>query len=488
MSSAGSHQGVNCSSAFGGSADATLAQRFAAQRAAFAAEPDPPFAVRRERLDRLAALVEESEDEIVSAIAADFGVRSAHETRIAELFMIHVGIRHARRHLGAWMRARRVPTPLYLWPGRSRIIRQPLGVIGVISPWNYAVQLALLPVVAALAAGNRVLLKPSELTPETAALLARLVGERFASDEFAVVTGGPDIGEAFARLPFDHLFFTGSTAVGRKIALAAAEHLTPVTLELGGKSPVIVHSDADIDVLAPRLATGKLLNAGQTCIAPDYVLAPAAHVDPLVDALATSVAKLYPRLGVNPDYTSIVSDHHYARLIALIDDAEAKGARVVRLNPANELLPERARKLAPTLLIGVRDDMAAMREEIFGPILPIESYASLDEAIAKINARPRPLALYAFGGDPEARERVLRETFGGGVTLDDTLWHFCNEELPFGGIGASGIGAYHGERGFRTFTHEKAVFVQPRFALGWLLRPPYGARFDLVLSILKRIS
>jgi coniferyl-aldehyde dehydrogenase len=466
----------------------TLAQRFAAQRAAFAAEPDPPLAVRRERLDRLAALVEESEDEIVSAIAADFGVRSAHETRIAELFMIRAGIRHAFRHLATWMRAQRVPTPLYLWPGRSRIVRQPLGVVGVISPWNYAVQLALLPAVAALAAGNRVLLKPSELTPETAALLARLVTERFAADEFAVVTGGPDLGEAFARLPFDHLFFTGSTAVGRKIALAAAENLTPVTLELGGKSPVIIHSDADLEVLAPRLATGKLLNAGQTCIAPDYVLAPTGRVDALVDALAKSVAELYPRLGANPDYTSIVSDHHYARLTALIDDAEAKGARVVRLNPGNELLPERSRKLAPTLLVGVHDDMAAMREEIFGPILPIESYANLDEAIARINARPRPLALYAFGGDREVQERFLRETLSGGVTLDDTLWHFCSEELPFGGIGASGIGAYHGERGFRTFTHEKAVFAQPRFALAWLLRPPYGARFELVLKILKWIS
>jgi len=466
----------------------SLTALFAAQRAAFAAEPAPPLAVRRDRLDRLAALVDESEEAIVSAVAADFGVRSAHETRLAELFMIHAGVRHARRHLAQWMRPRRVPTPFYLWPGRSRIVRQPVGVVGVISPWNYAVQLALLPAAAALAAGNRVLLKPSELTGETAALLSRLVTERFGAEEFAVVTGGADVGEAFARLPFDHLFFTGSTGVGRKVALAAAANLTPVTLELGGKSPVIVHRDAELDVVAPRLATGKLLNAGQTCIAPDYVLAPAERVEALVDALGESVAALYPRLGANPDYTSIVSDLHYARLTALIDDAEAKGARVVRLNPGNEMLPERARKLVPTLLVGVRDDMAAMREEIFGPILPIESYATLDQAIAKVKSRSRPLALYAFGGGGEARERVLRETHAGGVTLDDTLWHFCNEALPFGGIGASGIGAYHGERGFRTFSHEKAVFAQSRFALAWLLRPPYGARFEAVLRILKRIA
>ena len=367
-------------------------------------------------------------------------------------------------------------------------MRQPLGVVGVISPWNYPVQLALLPVVAALAAGNRVLLKPSELTPKTSALLERIVGSRFAADEFAVVTGGSDIGEAFARLPFDHLFFTGSTAVGRKIARAAAENLTPLTLELGGKSPALIHADADLEALAPRLVMGKLLNAGQTCIAPDYVLAPADRVDALVKALTASVAALYPQLGANPDYTSIINDRHYARLAALIDDAEAKGARVVRLNPGNELLPDRARKLAPTLLVDVHDDMAAMREEIFGPILPIETYSTFDEAIAKINARPRPLAFYAFGGDARSRMRLLQQTIAGGVTLDDTLWHFCNEELPFGGVGASGYGAYHGERGFLAFTHEKAVFTQPRFAPTRLLYPPYRKRFDALLKILKKLA
>lgn len=467
---------------------ADAASLFAAQRAAFAREPDPPLSVRRDRLDRIAALVEEGEPEIVAAIAADFGVRSPHETRLAELFMIHAGIRHARRHLRDWMRARRAATPLYLRPGRSRIVRQPVGVVGVISPWNYAVQLALLPAVAALAAGNRVLLKPSEATPRTSELLARRIGERFPADEFAVVTGGADVGEAFSRLPFDHLFFTGSTAVGRKIALAAAENLTPVTLELGGKSPAVVCGDADLGVVAPRLVTGKLLNAGQTCIAPDYVLAPRERVEELVDALKASVASLYPTLGANPDYTSIASDRHYARLVGLVADAEEKGARAIRINPGKELLPERARKLQPTLLLDVRDNMAVMREEIFGPVLPIEAYASLDEAIARINARPRPLALYAFGGAGAARERVMRETVAGGVTLDDTLWHFSNESLPFGGIGASGIGAYHGERGFLAFSHQKAVFIQSRFALAWMLRPPYGARFEAVLKALKLIA
>jgi coniferyl-aldehyde dehydrogenase len=465
-----------------------LQDRFAAQREAFAAEPYPTLAARHDRLDRLEKLIEQHEEEIIAAIAADFGKRSAQETRLTEFFMIGAGIRHARRHLARWMRPKRVPTPFYLWPGRSRVLRQPLGVVGVISPWNYPVQLALLPALAALAGGNRVLLKPSELTPRTSKLLERIVAAHFVADEFTVINGGPDVGQAFAQLPFDHLFFTGSTAVGRKVALAAAANLTPVTLELGGKSPALIAADVDLDVAVPRLAMGKFLNAGQTCIAPDYVLAPADRLDALVEAIRESVAALYPALEDNPDYTSIVNEAHYARLSALVEDAAAKGARVVRLVRDDAALTGQTRRLAPTLLLGVREDMRAMQEEIFGPILPIETYATLDEAIAKINARPRPLALYAFGGGAAMRERVLRETVAGGVTFDDALWHFSNESLPFGGVGSSGTGAYHGEYGFLAFTHEKAVFIQPRFALAWLLYPPYGKRFDFVLRIMKKLS
>jgi len=462
---------------------------FAAQRRAFAEEPYPSLATRRDRLDRLEAMTERHEDEIVAAIAADFGTRAEQETRLAELFMITAGIRHARRHLARWMRPRHVPTPIYLWPGRSRIERQPVGVVGVISPWNYPVQLALLPALAALAAGNRVLLKPSELTPRTAELLERIVAAHFAADEFAVVTGGADVGQAFAQLPFDHLFFTGSTAVGRKVALAAAANLTPVTLELGGKSPALMAEDTDLEVAVPRLVMGKFLNAGQTCIAPDYVLAPADRVDALIEAIRKNVTALYPAHADSRDYASVVSEGHYARLNALIDDAAAKGARVVRLRPGGAAATSaRARKLSPTLLVGVSDEMKAMQEEIFGPVLPIETYSTVDEAIAKVNARPRPLALYAFGGDERMRERILRETVAGGITFDDTLWHFSNESLPFGGAGASGFGAYHGEHGFLAFTHEKAVFTQSRFALTWLLYPPYGKRFEVVLRILKRLA
>ena len=470
------------------SAPLDLRRLFDAQRAACAGEPYPSLALRHDRLERLAALTEDHEQDIVAAIAADFGTRPAQETRLAELFVIAAGIRHTRRNLRRWMAERRVPTPLYLWPGRSRLLRQPLGVVGVISPWNYPVQLALLPALAALAAGNRVMLKPSELTPRTSALLERLVAQHFSEDEFAVVTGGPDVGDAFSRLPFDHLFFTGSTAVGRKIALAAAANLTPVTLELGGKSPALIHADAGLAAAAPRLATGKLLNAGQTCIAPDYALVPASRVDALAAAVRDSAASLYPSFRDNPDYSSIINDAHYRRLIALIDDAVQKGARAVAVDTGAAAVNAPSRKLAPTVLVGVNDSMAIMKEEIFGPVLPIEAYDSLDQAIGKINARPRPLSLYMFGGDAAARRRVLDRTAAGGVTIDDTLLHFSNENLPFGGIGASGIGAYHGERGFLTFSHQKAVFIQPRLSFTWLLRPPYGKRFERVLELLKKIS
>ncbi|HEY2865184.1 MAG TPA: coniferyl aldehyde dehydrogenase [Casimicrobiaceae bacterium] len=463
-----------------------IGKLFALQRTAFAEERYPSHAARRDRLDRLVLLLERHEPEMIAAISEDFGLRPAQETRLTELFVVLVALRHARRHLARWMRSRRVPTPLYLLPGGSRIERQPLGVVGIISPWNYPVQLALLPVVAALAAGNRAMVKPSELTPRTSALLSALIARYFSPAELGVVNGGAEAGAAFARLPFDHLLFTGSTAIGRQIALAAAENLTPVTLELGGKSPALIHDDADLAVLAPRLASGKFLNAGQTCIAPDYVLVPRKRADVLAKALERAVTTLYPDARDNRDYASIIDDRHYARLESLLSDARSKGATVIELG-AGRGTPAGERRLAPTLVLDARDDMAVMQEEIFGPILPIETYATLDEAIARINVRPRPLAMYMFGGGTAERRRVLERTVAGGVTLDDTLWHFCNENLPFGGVGASGQGAYHGEYGFLAFTHQKAVFTQSRAAVSRVLYPPYGERFEKTLRWLKKI-
>ena len=465
---------------------ADVAALFALQRNAFSGERYPSHEVRRDRLARLASLIERHEPEIVAAIAEDFGIRPAQETRLTELFVIDVALRHASRHLASWMRSRRASTPLYLRPGRSWVERQPLGVVGIISPWNYPVQLALLPAIAALAAGNRALIKPSETTPTTSALLAALVARYFSPGELAVVTGGADVGAAFAGQPFDHLLFTGSTQVGRSIALAAAENLTPVTLELGGKSPALIHANANLAALSARLAVGKLLNAGQTCIAPDYALIPAQHGEALVQALRRAVARLYPAPIDNRDYASIVDQRHHARLVALLDDARAKGARVIELGAADGST-KGTRRMSPTLVLDVSDAMAIMQQEIFGPILPIETYGTLDQAIERINARPRPLAMYMFGGSTIERRRVLEQTIAGGVTLDDTLWHFSNENLPFGGVGASGYGAYHGERGFLTFSHQKPVFAQARATPGRLLYPPYGERFEATLRLLKRI-
>jgi coniferyl-aldehyde dehydrogenase len=456
---------------------------FAAQRTAFERERYPAYAARRDRLSRVLELVTGHERALCAAVDRDFGHRSTHETRLAELYVVATEARYALSHLRRWMRPRRVTTPLKLLPGTARVVRQPLGVVGVISPWNYPVQLALAPVIGALAAGNRVMLKPSELTPATSVLLHQLVAGAFRADEFTVVTGDAEAGAAFARLPFDHLFFTGSTGVGRKIALAAAENLTPVTLELGGKSPALFDVDADFALAAPRLAVGKLLNAGQTCIAPDYALVPADRVDAFVAAISAAVARLYPSFAANPDYTTIVNDRHYTRLTRLIDDARAKGARIVALGGADPA----TRVLAPVLVVGATSEMAIMREEIFGPLLPVEVYATLDDAIATINARPHPLALYFFGGDAARRERVLQETLAGGVTVNDTLWHFVHEGLPFGGVGASGSGAYHGERSFVTFTHEKSVFVQSRASGARLLYPPYGKTFERMLALLSRL-
>ena len=455
------------------------------QQRAFAADPMPGRAVRHDRLGRLLAMVEQHADAFAAAISEDFGHRSRHETLIAEIFVVAAAIKHARRNLGKWMRMRRAPTAIQYRPGYNRVLPQPVGVVGVVSPWNYPLQLALGPAVGALAAGNRVMLKPSELTPRTSALLERVVGERFAEEEFAVISGGADTGRDFVELPFDHLLFTGSTAVGRLVAQAAAKNLTPVTLELGGKSPAILDPSCDLTLAAPRLALGKLLNAGQTCIAPDYALVPAAQVERFTAAMRLAVAGMYPRTVDNDDYTSIVSDRHYARLEKLLEDAKAKGASVVELGEK----PDRARRrMPPVLVLGVNDGMDLMKEEIFGPLLPVVSYGSIDEAIAYVNRHDRPLALYWFGEDGASRDRVLARTVSGGVTVNDCLWHFAQEDLPFGGIGASGMGAYHGEAGFRTFSKDKPVFFQAKLNGMFLMRPPYGRVFERMVALLRRIA
>jgi coniferyl-aldehyde dehydrogenase len=466
----------------------TLVEIFQSLRGAAARDPFPSHAERADRLDRLLAMTEEAETEWVRAIDADFAGRSSHETRLAELFVVCSAIRHARSCLRQWMRPSRVPTRLPFKPAHNRLLPQPLGVVGIVAPWNYPFQLAAAPAIDAIAAGNRVMIKPSELAPRLSALLAEQVERRFSAQEMRVVTGDADIARAFVRLPFDHLLFTGSTAVGREVALAAAANLTPVTLELGGKSPAIVDASARFAAAADSIAAGKMLNAGQTCIAPDHVLVPKGRGLEFSALVAQAIGRMYPRLVDNPDYTAIISMRHRQRLQELLSEAEGAGARVITVNPAQETCPPGSRKVLPALVLAAPEGIRLMREEIFGPILPIIEVDGAAEAVAHVNRADRPLALYWFGEDAHARDRVLIQTVSGGVTVNDTLLHLAQESQPFGGVGASGTGAYHGAWGFRAFSKEKPVFYQSRWNGTGLLRPPYGPGFERLLGLLKRIT
>ena len=464
---------------------ASIDRVFALQRQAFAADPSPSLDTRRARLDALVRIIEANEQRIVKAVNEDFSCRSRHETLVAEVIVSVSAAKMARAKLARWMRPRFVATPLHMKPGRSRLEPQPLGVIGIISPWNYPVQLALSPAAAALAAGNRVMLKPSELTPRTSDLLREIIRTEFDENVFAVITGGVEAGQAFSSVPFDHLLFTGSTNVGRHVYMAAAKNLTPVTLELGGKSPAIIDESADVASAALSIAHGKSFNAGQTCVAPDYVLTPNARLDATVDAIAASVRRLYPEIDHTPDYTAIISPRHFLRLKAMVAEAKDAGARVIEVGSSNALDPQR--KLPFTIVVDPPAHLSLMKEEIFGPVLPVLGVTGRDDAIARVNAGDRPLALYWFGVDEGARDDALRRTVSGGVTVNDTLWHVAQEHLPFGGVGKSGIGAYHGEKGFETFSHLKPVFYQSKFASNKMLYPPFSEKTDRLLQMVRKI-
>ncbi len=461
-----------------------LRDLFNVQHAASRQHIDVPLQVRRHRLLRIKALIDDHGTALAQAVQTDFGVRSLQLTEIADLFVLRSLLSHTLKALPKWMKPQKVSTPIYLQPASAYLQRQPLGVVGVVSPWNYPVQLALGPVITALAAGNRVMLKPSELTPVTSALMAELLGKAFAPDEVCVVLGGSELAAEFSSLPFDHLFFTGSTSVGRIVAKAAAVNLTPTTLELGGKSPCIIDVSCDLNAAAIKIAHGKLLNAGQTCIAPDYVLLPKGQEAAFAHAFAQAVAKLFPTIAGNPDYAAIISDRHHARLQAMLAAAEQGGARLQLINTGGEATEQR--QMSPVLAFDVPEDAQLMQEEIFGPILPVLAYDALGDAIDYINARPRPLALYWFGSDSAARDKVLAQTVSGGVTVNDTLMHIAHENLPFGGVGESGWGSYHGEAGFLRLSMQKPVLVQSKWARGDLFYPPYGQRFDQVMGLLKR--
>jgi coniferyl-aldehyde dehydrogenase len=453
-------------------------------KAAYKKDPQPSYEQRMLWLDALLKSVRSHRKQIAETISQDFGNRSFHESQIAEVFTVVMGIRDMKKKLKRWMKPQSRHVALTMKPARAKVHFQPLGVIGIISPWNYPVSLAIGPLAAALAAGNRVMLKPSEYTPRTSALLQRMLSEALGPEVVEVVTGSADVGAAFSRLPFDHLLFTGSTAVGRAVMRAAAENLTPVTLELGGKSPALVHESFSVERAAKRVAAGKWFNAGQTCIAPDYLLVPKQKLDETVEQLKKCVSHAYPTLRDNGDYSSVVSDKHKERVLGLVADAKARGARVVEINPGNEQMQGTDRKIAPTLLLDVTDDMRVMQEEIFGPVLPIMGYDSIEQALAYINDHPRPLALYYFDSDSDRVKRVLEQTVSGGVTVNDTLLHFATEDLPFGGVGPSGMGAYHGYDGFVTFSHKKAVLYQSKFNAAESMGPPYAPRVEKMLDFL----
>ena len=443
----------------------------------------PDAAQRRDDLQRLRDALKRRLDEMAAAISADFGQRATAESLIADGMTVLTEIDHLRKHLRGWIKPRRVGVGWRFLPARAEIRPEPVGVVGVIAPWNYPVNLALVPLATAIAAGNHVYLKPSEHTPRSAAFLRDLLAEVFPADRVAVAIGGAEVGAAFSALPFDHLVFTGSTAVGRKVMAAAAQNLVPLTLELGGKSPAIVCDDYPIAKAAARLATGKWFNGGQTCIAPDYVLVPAAKRDALVQALRKQVQERYgAAFDNNGDYTRIVNDGQYARLQGYLDDAKQRGIETVVLAGQADA---RQRLLPPTVVLDPGDDARVMQDEIFGPIFPIKSYRTLDEAIAYVNAHARPLALYPFGNDRATVEKILHNTLAGGVSVNDTLFHFAIANLPFGGIGASGMGAYHGRAGFDAMSKQLPILWQTGRSGGDLLRPPYAKAKWLIDLIVR---
>jgi coniferyl-aldehyde dehydrogenase len=469
----------------------TLLER---QRQAWLDEGEVRLETRRDRLARCAAMLRAAVPEICDALAADFGQRPAEITQLTDLFPSIAALDHARRHLPYWARRRRCSARIGLpIPGaRAEVVFQPLGVVGIVSPWNFPINLSFSPLAGALAAGNRCMLKPSEHTPATSALIARLVASRFDPLEVSVCTGSAAVAVAFTSLPFDHLLFTGSTEIGRRVMGAAAEGLVPVTLELGGKCPAIIGRSARLEQAVDRLLLAKSINAGQICLAPDYVFVPRDRLAELISLSRAWWARHYGPAGVSADTTAVISATHAARLREWIEEARRRGANVVSLGDEPSAAASKdadgvASRLLPlTLVTDPPADCRLAREEIFGPVLPLLPYDDVDAAIARVRAGPRPLALYYFGNDRHEERRLLAGTLSGGVTINDAAMHTVVEELPFGGVGASGMGAYHGEYGFRTFSHARAIYRQtPLDVASWLgLRPPYGPRTRRALKFL----
>ena len=470
----------------GTSSEGRMQAALEAQRQAHIKDGPPSAEKRIEWIDRAIGLLVSHKDAIAEALREDFGHRSVHASLLTDVGGAIGPLKHAKENLRSWMKRekRKVsPALLGLFGARAWIDYQPKGVVGVISPWNFPVNLTFAPLAGIFAAGNRAMIKPSEFTPKTSELMARMFRAAYDETEVAVFAGGPEVGQAFSRLAFDHLLFTGATSIAYHVMRAAAENLVPTTLELGGKSPVIVSRSADMDLTAKRVMFGKTLNAGQICLAPDYVYVPEEKARDFVASAERAVARMYPTLKDNPDYTSVVNQRHYDRLTGYIEDAKAKGAEIVELNPAKEDFRQQPyHKIPPTIVLNPTDDMKIMKDEIFGPLLPVKTYKHVDEAVGYVNEHARPLGLYYFGADAAEQDKVLTRTTSGGVSVNDVVMHVSMEDLPFGGVGPSGMGAYHGIDGFRTFSHAKAVFKQAKMDVTAMMRPPYGEKIMKMLG------
>lgn len=449
------------------------------QRDAFTSARPEKLDIRRDRVKRAMAILTDHADELCESMNEDFGNRSPHQSMFTDIGgTVNFG-KYCLKNMEDWSKPdrRKVQFPLGLLGAKAELRYEPKGVIGILSPWNFPVNLSFGPLLQVLAAGNRAMIKPSEFTEATSELTAKLIAQYFSIEEVTVFTGSPEVAKAFSGLPFDHLVFTGSTETGRKVMEAAAANLVPVTLELGGKSPVILGRSADFQKAGERIALGKMMNAGQICLAPDYMYVPEEREEGAIAAVQLGVHNMYPTLLENDDYASIVTDRHFDRLQAMVADAKEKGAEVIEVNPGKENFSNtNSRKMPLTILRNVTIDMEAMQEEIFGPVLPVKTYKDVKEAIDYVNENDRPLGLYYFGNDTDEREQVLNRTISGGVTVNDVIFHVSMEDLPFGGVGPSGIGSYHGVEGFREFSHARSIYTQPKVDVAKLagLKPPYG--------------
>ncbi len=444
---------------------------------------------RIDRLERGIDVLIKYHDKAVAAINADFTCRSREVSLLTDVAASITAMKHAKKHLRKWMKAEKRPTmfPLNLLGGRSRIEYQPLGVVGIIAPWNFPINLIFSPLAGVLAAGNRAMIKPSEFTPATSALICEMIAEAYDPKEVAIFDGGPEVGQVFSGLAFDHMIFTGATSVAHHIMAAASRNLVPLTLELGGKSPVVISRSADIEKSLGRIMLGKTLNAGQICLSPDYLLVPEEKLDEVITAAQKAVTQMYPKLLDNPQYTSVINERHYQRLSGYLAQAEERGQKVIPINPAGEDFSQQqgTLKIPPTLIPEPADDLKMMKEELFGPLLPIRTYREFEETIAYINAQPRPLAAYYFGKDKQEEDAFVSRTTSGGVCINDVVMHAMQEELPFGGVGPGGMGAYHGFKGFQTFSHAKSIYRQSGINIAKLggLLPPYGKATGVTIKM-----